>query len=96
MKRCLKTLNILIILIFCSSCTLLLKYKGYDKYYINKNKQENGDNEIHLKTCRYFPKKENALCLGQFENCESAKLQAKENYENADGCFYCLKKCHER
>ncbi len=92
MKKCFIVLNILVIFLFCSSCTLLSSNK---EYHINTNKQENGDNEVHLKSCCHFPK--NNEYLGKFKSCDSALSEAiKRGYEKPDGCRCCLKQCHKR
>ena len=63
-------------------------------YYVNKNSQSNGDHEIHVLGCSYFPKKENAEYLGNFTYCDFAILEAKKKYDQVNGCFYRSKECH--
>lgn len=63
-------------------------------YYVNKNSQSNGDHEVHIRGCSYFPNKENAVYLGDFTNCYSAVLEAKRKGYNANGCYYCSYTCH--
>ena len=33
-------------------------------YYVNKNAQSNGDHEVHVYGCSFFPAAENRLYLG--------------------------------
>lgn len=63
-------------------------------YYVNKNKQTNGDNEVHTTGCSYLPKPENRVYLGEFSNCRDAVLKAKNFYTKVNGCFYCSRECH--
>lgn len=64
------------------------------KYYVNKNAQSNGDNEVHKKGCSYLPKVENRIYLGQFSNCSAAVSAARSHYSQANGCYYCSNECH--
>ena len=64
------------------------------KYYINKNAQANGDHEVHLPSCKWFPASKNRVYLGEFNNCRDAIIKGKKKYSSADGCAHCLPKCH--
>jgi len=65
-------------------------------YCVNKNRQPNGDHEVHnLDTnCVYLPTARNQLHLGSHTTCQSAVTEAKRTYPNSDGCFYCARACH--
>ena len=63
-------------------------------YYVNKNAQQNGDHEVHVRGCSYFPNEENAIFLGIFPRCKSAVKKAKQKGYNANGCFWCVNECH--
>ena len=65
-----------------------------DKYYVNKNAQNNGDHEIHTSHCRFLPKDENRIYLGYYTNCQPAVEKARDYYDNVDGCAYCSSRCH--
>lgn len=65
-----------------------------DYYYVNKNKQANGDHEVHKSDCSFLPDEENRIYLGNFSNCRDAVRKAKEHYTQSNGCFYCSNACH--
>ncbi|MDX1535970.1 MAG: hypothetical protein R3346_04395 [Candidatus Spechtbacterales bacterium] len=63
-------------------------------YYVNKNRQANGNHEVHVSGCSYFPAPQNAKFLGTFSSCKAAVRKAKEYYDDVNGCYYCSKACH--
>ncbi len=63
-------------------------------YYVNKQKQTNGDHEVHTSTCGYIPNLINRLYLGEFSNCADAVIEAKKTYSKSNGCYYCSKVCN--
>jgi len=65
-----------------------------EKYYVNKNAQDNGDHEVHKESCSRLPDEENRIYLGKFPSCHGAVKEAKKHYTGADGCFYCSPECH--
>jgi hypothetical protein len=64
-------------------------------YYVNKNKQSNGDNEVHKSGCSYMPNSENREYLGNYDSCHDAVYEAKRRGHQADGCYYCSNTCHK-
>jgi len=65
-----------------------------DYYYVNKNRQTNGDHEVHKSGCSYLPDAENRLYLGYFSTCAEAVREAKKTYSQSNGCYYCCNACH--
>ncbi|MFT9496788.1 hypothetical protein [Anaerosolibacter sp.] len=66
-------------------------------YYVNKNKQANGDYEVHTEDCSWIPGAINRQHLGYFNNCKDAVKKAKDlGYSQSNGCYYCSKECHTR
>lgn len=64
-------------------------------YYVNKNAQDNGDNEVHKNPCGWMPQAANRIYLGAFDKCEDAVAAAKRLYpKTANGCIHCSKACH--
>ena len=63
-------------------------------YYVNINAQNNGDHEVHKSGCSFMPDQSNLLYLGDFVSCHTAVKEAKKNYPQSNGCFYCSKECH--
>jgi len=63
-------------------------------YYVNKNQQSNGDNEVHKQDCSYLPNAINREYLGYYSNCKEAVLEAKKKYARSNGCYYCSNECH--
>jgi len=64
------------------------------KYYVNKNSQANGDHEVHMSGCSFFPDVENRIYLGDFSSCHPAVTAAKQYYSQVNGCYYCSSVCH--
>ena len=64
------------------------------EYYVNKNKQPNGDNEVHVKTCSWFNLIKDKEYLGNYSRCSEAVSEAKRKNYNANGCKYCAPSCH--
>jgi hypothetical protein len=66
-----------------------------DQYYVNRNKDVQGDNEVHKEGCRWLPNVENRVSLGNCSNCQEAVRKAKAmGYHNANGCVHCSSACH--
>lgn len=64
-------------------------------YYVNKNQDSNGNNEVHAQGCSRMPSASNRECLGYFNNGKEAVKEAKtKGYSKADGCFYCCREAH--
>lgn len=63
-------------------------------YYVNQQVQANGDHEVHVPGCTFFPNPENRIYLGTFLECRSAVAAARRYYYQVNGCFYCLRACH--
>jgi hypothetical protein len=61
-------------------------------YYVNNNKQPNGDHEVHKKNCSYMPS--NKKDLGEFDNCQDAVKEAKKTFPQSNGCIHCCTVCH--
>lgn len=66
-------------------------------YYVNKERQSNGDNEVHKETCSYLPLPRNRIDLGLHSTDQSALRAAKQYYPfTADGCYHCCPSIHKR
>ncbi|NQT88690.1 hypothetical protein HQ560_18130 [bacterium] len=63
-------------------------------YYVNENAQQNGDHEVHEQGCKFMPKRENQLFLGEFPSCHGAVRTAKVFDPKANGCIHCCPACH--
>lgn len=65
------------------------------QYYLNLNRQSNGDYEVHQSGCTYLPLT-NYEVLGYFSSCQAAVLEAKRRHplKKINGCFYCSRACH--
>ena len=64
------------------------------QYYVNKQKQDNGDHEVHKSDCDYLPNEENRIYLGEFTSCHGAVEKAKEHFPQSNGCIHCSPECH--
>lgn len=67
-----------------------------NKYYIDKNKDSNDNNNVHKEDCIHMPKPPDALFLGIYSNCAAAVLHAQKQFPNATGCWDCARKCYIR
>lgn len=66
-------------------------------YYVNKNTQANGDNEVHRSDevgCQNPAYHVNRVDLGWHSSCQSAVKKANDMGYNANGCYYCANACH--
>ena len=66
-------------------------------YYLNYNRQANGDYEVHTATCPYLPQAANREFLGEFSTCTSAVAEAKRRHPTwyrINGCKTCSNPCH--
>lgn len=66
------------------------------KYYINNNRQDNGDYEVHAERCAFFPVQDYTY-LGEFFNCGDAVSEAKMRFPlryRINGCYFCSINCH--
>jgi hypothetical protein len=61
-------------------------------YYVNNRAQANGDHEVHVYGCVYFPSDRNYL--GEFTSCAPAVTEAKKTYSQSNGCATCSPTCH--
>lgn len=64
-------------------------------FYLNRNADQNGNNEVHTDSCSWLPAPENRYPLGYFINGIEAVNYAKSiGWSNADGCFFCANEAH--
>lgn len=66
-------------------------------YYLNKNRQTNGDYEVHTGTCSWLPDAVKREYLGEFVHCRDAVAEAKRRYPTwyrINGCYFCCNACH--
>jgi hypothetical protein len=61
-------------------------------YYVNNRSQSNGDHEVHVYGCQWFPS--DARYLGDYTSCSPAVAEAKRTYPKANGCATCCPACH--
>lgn len=64
------------------------------QYYVNKNAQENGDHEVHIRDCPHFPEEEHVIALGNFWTCRDAVHAASKHFTQVNGCYYCVGECN--
>lgn len=65
-------------------------------YYINKNADSKGNNEVHTSSCSWLRLVNDRGYVGAFSNCRDAIAAAKKAYPylTPDGCYYCCTECH--
>ncbi len=61
-------------------------------YYVNDDAQANGDHEVHVSGCTYFPS--NRTYLGDFSSCGPAVTEARNKWRQVNGCYWCCRPCH--
>ncbi len=64
------------------------------QYYLNNNAQSNGDHEVHIAGCSFFPNWGNVIRLGYHQTCSEAVREAKKHHKQSNGCAYCVSACH--
>lgn len=64
------------------------------KYYVNNQAQFNGDHEVHIDSCNYYPKIQYKTYLGEYEHCEDAVHAAQKTHPKVNGCVRCCRPCH--
>lgn len=65
-------------------------------YYVNRNKDNQGNNEVHRDSCGFLPHYENREYIGWCQNSYEAVLIAKQKYPKADGCWHCCPESHNQ
>lgn len=64
-----------------------------NRYYLNRQRQPNGDLEVHREWCKYMPSQNNRLYIGQFYSDITAVNTAKKLYpqcaSSINGCRHC-------
>ena len=66
------------------------------RYYVNKNKDNDGDNEVHIDGCAWLEMAMETEFLGDFTSCLPAVDEARSRGYDADGCEHCSEDCHAR
>lgn len=61
-------------------------------YCVNHAAQPNGDHEVHVLGCNYWPSSN--IPLGQHASCSTAVAEAKRYYPRSNGCYWCCRPCH--
>ena len=52
-------------------------------YYVEIEKRSGREfHEVHKEDCRYMPRRENRIYLGNFYDCGVAKIKAEKNFPN--------------
>ena len=66
------------------------------QYYLNRIRQETGENEVHRLGCSFMPRLENRIKLGNQYHCQSALAEAIRIRPSwtIDGCIFCCEDCH--
>ena len=66
------------------------------EYFIHTEQDEDGDYEVHDKTCPVLPDEENRIPLGSFYTCVGAVIEARviTDLTPIDGCGVCSPTCH--
>ena len=75
-----------------------IERRGFDlEYLYNKNRDDNGNHEVHNYKCDHSPNNLNRVELGQFSSCEQAIAFARNMFgrDNFDGCKHCCPECHK-
>ena len=65
-----------------------------NEFYVNKRKDDDGDNEVHQQGCYWLSLAGNTEYLGMFSNCVGAVAEARRRGYNANGCKHCSPECH--
>lgn len=63
---------------------------GY--YVVNRHAQLNGDHEVHVRGCNFFPS--HYIDLGYHYGCGTAVAVARGYFAQSNGCFWCSRECN--
>lgn len=72
----------------------LVEGEVVEEYFVNNYAQDNGDHEVHTRSCYWRHMGENMRSLGVFDKCQDAVKAAKYIFPQADGCKFCCPECH--
>lgn len=61
-------------------------------YYVNQHAQANGDHEVHVAGCLFYPA--DTIYLGDYASCPPAIEQTKFYFYQSNGCYFCCNPCH--
>lgn len=64
------------------------------EYCVNRTEQTNGDHEVHVRGCVYWPAPSNVQPLGLHSTCVTAVQAAHQYYRQVNGCRHCSLPCH--
>jgi hypothetical protein len=64
-----------------------------EQYYINKVPNKDGFNVLHIKGCFRCFFASHKICLGAFETCEEAVIEAHKYFKKVLACSFCLPNC---
>lgn len=65
-----------------------------ERYYINNNKDINGNNEVHKESCYWLSLVEDKTYLGYFKDGIEAVTKARNSSIKANGCIHCCLEAH--
>lgn len=66
-------------------------------YYVNPNRDDSGNHEVHKQDCSWLALIKNPVYLGIFSTCHEAVAEAiRRLFIPADGCWWCSRVCHTR
>jgi len=63
-------------------------------YYLCRSELANGDHELHAEGCTYLVDPGDCIELGEFDSCRAAMREAKQCFEQCNGCVSCCHACH--
>ena len=64
------------------------------RYYVNNQRQANGDHEVHVQGCYWLQLASSTTDLGDHHSCHTAVAAARRIYPTANGCAFCSSACH--
>lgn len=64
------------------------------RFYLDAGERLRGQRHVHKQTCVRLARTPNKTLIGKFERGEKALEAARSICENANGCDFCLPRCH--
>lgn len=67
-----------------------------DRFCVGANPLITGEHEVHRTACPNAPAPPDRVDLGLFHTGWDAINEARQRFDNVDGCLHCLPGCHMR
>jgi hypothetical protein len=63
-------------------------------YFVCRSEHENGDHVVHVDGCSSIDDSSDMIDIGMHDTCEAALREAKQLFDQCNGCFDCCRTIH--